>query len=45
MDELDDLHRAGLKFSQNGVEEWCDAIMKRFKDSPNEALSSLLSGI
>lgn len=38
MDGLDDLHRAGLKFAQNGVEAWCDALIKRFKDSLNKAL-------
>jgi hypothetical protein len=39
--ELDDLHRAGLKFSQDGVEQWTKALIQRFKDPPSTALSKL----
>jgi hypothetical protein len=41
MDELDKLHRTGLKFSRNGVEDWYTALIKRFKDVPNEALRKI----
>jgi hypothetical protein len=39
--ELDDLHRAGLKFSQDGVKQWTKALIQRFKDPPSTALRKL----
>jgi hypothetical protein len=30
--ELDDLHLAGPKFSQDGIEQWTKVLIQRFKD-------------
>ena len=39
--ELSDLEKAGLKYAQNGVEEWTKALIQRFKDAPSVALRKL----
>ena len=39
--ELSNLERVGLHANKNGVEEWCSAILKRFKKSTGVALRNL----
>lgn len=41
--ELSNLERVGLRADENGVEEWCSAITKRFKESTGVALHHLTS--
>lgn len=39
--ELDNLQRVGLRYAENGVEEWVKALVQRFKDAPNVAMRKL----
>ena len=39
--ELSNLERVGLRADENGVEEWCSAIIKRFKEATGVALHNL----
>lgn len=41
--ELSNLERVGLRADENGVEEWCSAITRRFKESTGVALHNLTS--
>ena len=39
--ELSNLERTGLRNDPNGVEEWCKALLVRFRETPGVALSHL----
>ena len=41
--ELSNLERTGLRNDPRGVEEWCSALLRRFKELPGVALSHLTS--
>ena len=41
--ELSNLERTGLRNDPRGVEEWCNALLVRFKELPGVALSHLTS--
>ena len=41
--ELSNLERTGLRNDPRGVEEWCNALLARFKELPGVALSHLTS--
>ena len=41
--ELSNLERIGLRNDENGVEEWCQALKNRFKESAAVSLASLTS--
>lgn len=39
--ELSNLERTGLRNDPRGVDEWCNALLARFKELPGVALSNL----
>ena len=41
--ELFNLERTGLRNDLKGVDEWCNALLSRFKELPGVALSNLTS--
>lgn len=39
--ELDNLQRLGLRYAEDGVDEWVKALVQRFKEAPNVAMRKL----